>query len=245
MITSRQSLDQYYEFRRKLSWSSEPGRMAQEIPEELRELVLSRDKLQPKHCTPEVIEELYLEKLKAIQPRFVVDEYCAPVIKLISLWIAQSGEFEGQAPHYGLRKGIMLLGGIGAGKTLLMRSLADTFRIFDTKVCLLPTYVLTEKFSKFGVEAYSKVNYSSDDISPAHDYVVFDDLGAETIQSHYGQITNVMAEVMLRRYDNNVRTFGTSNLDQKTIRKFYGERVWSRMKSMFNFIELKGNDRRQ
>jgi hypothetical protein len=242
IIQDRETLDKIFEVRFKYNRNFEANMM--DVPEEIKAFVRSGEKVRPEHCTPGVIEELYIEKLKKRQPLFTQDENCAPVIKSIALWIARSGDFTGQSPHYGLNKGIMLLGGIGAGKTLLMSALADLYFIFDTKVKVLPTYVVTEKFSKFGVEAYDKVNYSSDEINPVYDHVIFDDLGAETIQSHYGQITNVMAEVMLRRYDNNVRTFGTSNLDQKTIRKFYGERVWSRMKSMFNFIELKGDDRR-
>lgn len=243
MIKDKDTLNQIYSLRN--SWHREYNANMLDASDEIKDFIKSNEKLTPKHCTPELIEELYIDRLRAREPKFTLDDNCAPVVKLIAQRIARSGDFEAQSAHYGLDKGIMLLGGIGTGKTLLMRSMADVLRIFEIRIHIVPTYELTEDYSRIGVEAYSKIYYNSNDIRVSTEIVIFDDLGAEAIQSHYGQITNVMAEIILRRYDNNVLTFGTSNLDQKTIRKFYGERVWSRMKSMFNFIELQGNDRRK
>lgn len=243
MIQDRDTLNQIYNLRN--SWNREYSANLQDASDEIKDFIKSNEKLTPRHCTPELIESLYIDRLRAREPKFTLDDNCTPVVKLIAKRIARSGDFEGQSPHYGLDKGIMLLGGIGVGKTLLMRSMADVLWMFEIRIHIVPTYELTEDYSRIGVDAYYKVYYNSTDIRVTTDLIIFDDFGAEATQSHYGQITNVMAEVMLRRYDNNVLTFGTSNLDQKSLRKFYGERVWSRMKSMFNFIELKGEDRRR
>jgi len=244
MITDKKLLYVYEAFRRKVGSSCNYKAHLAELPEELRTILTENSKLMPFHCDTSVIKEFYIEILKAIQPAYLLDEYTTPTVELISQRIAKSDEFERQSPYYGLDKGIMLLGGIGSGKTLLMEGLSKLYHFFEIEISLLPSYMITEEFARKGVEVYCSVNYKSDQIWTSADNMIIDDFGAETITKHYGQVTNVVAELMLRRYDNKVQTYGTSNLDQKSLRKFYGERVWSRMKEMFNFIELKGDDRR-
>jgi DNA replication protein DnaC len=185
--------------------------------------------------------------LEAIQPAFTLDEFSTPAVNLISCRVAKSDDFEKLSPTYDNDKGIMLLGPIGSGKTLLMQGLIEVARYFDpmSTFRILPTYALTEEFARNGVDVYSRFRVGSSEVNPSVDGLVLDDMGAEAIMNHYGQPTNVIAELILRRYDQRAQTFGTSNLDQKTLRRFYGERVWSRLKSMVNFIELKGHDRRK
>ena len=57
-----------------------------------------------------------------------------------------------------------------------------------------------------------------------------------------------MREIIQNIYDRQTPYFWyhlTMNLNQKQIATVYGERVLSRMKEMFNFFEIKGQDRRQ
>ena len=207
----------------------------------------SEGRLLPRQCSVDVIRQLYLERLEAIQPAFTLDEFSTPAVNLISCRVAKSDDFEKLSPTYDNDKGITLLGPIGSGKTLLMQGLIEVARYFDpmSTFRILPTYALTEEFARNGVDVYSRCRVGSSEVNPSVDGLVLDDMGAEAIMNHYGQPTNVIAELILRRYDQRAQTFGTSNLDQKTLRRFYGERVWSRMKSMFNFMEIKGNDRRK
>lgn len=246
MITDRNILNVYTEFRQRVNlWGDYKGNLA-ELPDELREILAETNHLLPLHCSASVIRELYIERLKTIQPRFVVDDYCSPVIELISQRIAKSGEFEAQSPTYGLDKGIILLGGIGSGKTLLMHGLIKLCHFFEIELHIIPTYKITEEYAKNGYQVFGSTFYNnSKHLSLTQDPLILDDMGAEAVSTHYGQVTNVVTELLLRRYDEAGLTFGTSNLDQKTLRQFYGERVWSRMRSMFNFIELKGDDRRK
>ena len=247
MIQSKEILDIYRKFWADYNRSyGTEGFNVSDLPEELRECLDKYHKLHPKSCTPAVIRELYVEYLKAIEPDFVADDRCSPTIDLICQRVARSADFNAQSHTYSLEKGIVLLGGIGSGKTLLMRGLVKLYGFFDYSLTMLPTYRLTEVFQKDGVKVYgSFLNSDLKDVRPTTDNLILDDMGAETVVSHFGQVTNVVAEVLLRRYDEAQITFGTSNLDQKSLRNYYGERVWSRMKSMFNFIELKGDDRRK
>jgi len=248
MITNRAQLDQYIAFRQSWNYRS----MVKSLPEELQKSLSADGRLLPRHCTATVVNELYVERLKIRQPAFNLDEFTTPTIEQISQCVVKCGDFDqrrvsfsGHSSPVALEKGVMILGGIGTGKTLLMQGLRDVYLFFEIIVKMVPTYELTASFAREGVNVYGTCSYDGSNFYPTSDSLILDDLGAESIQSHYGQVTNVIAELMLRRYDSHAMTFGTSNLDQKTIRKFYGERVWSRMKMMFHFIELKGNDRRQ
>lgn len=68
----------------------------------------------------------------------------------------------------------------------------------------------------------------------------FDDLGTEHSIKHFGNECNVMAEILLSRYDhfveNNTVTHLTTNLSASEIESYYGNRVRSRMRTMFNLI---------
>lgn len=248
MINDRTQLDQYIAFRQ--SWNRRSA--IESLPEELQTALSADGRLLPRHCTAKVVNELYVEKLKILQPAFNLDEFTTPTIEQISSCIVKSGNFDQRRMSFSefsspvaLEKGVMILGGIGTGKTLLMQGLIDVYQFFEIRVKMVPTYELTASFAREGVNVYGTCSYDGSSFYPTSDSLILDDLGAESIQSHYGQVTNVIAELILRRYDSHAMTFGTSNLDQKTLRKFYGERVWSRMKMMFHFVELKGNDRRQ
>ncbi|WP_114781863.1 P-loop NTPase family protein [Botryobacter ruber] len=68
----------------------------------------------------------------------------------------------------------------------------------------------------------------------------FDDLGAESSLRYYGNMCNVMGEVLLSRYDlfvsQGVKTHLTTNLTSSELEKTYGSRVRSRMREMFNLV---------
>jgi DNA replication protein DnaC len=70
----------------------------------------------------------------------------------------------------------------------------------------------------------------------------FDDLGAEQQIKHFGNDCNVMAEVLISRYEqfveNNSITHLTSNLSASEIEMLYGNRLRSRMRQMFNLISF-------
>jgi hypothetical protein len=75
----------------------------------------------------------------------------------------------------------------------------------------------------------------------------FDDLGEEAVKTIYGNKVNVMKEILQNQYERfgNTTIHLTTNLNGKDIEEQYGSRVKSRMREMFNWIELKGNDRRK
>lgn len=70
--------------------------------------------------------------------------------------------------------------------------------------------------------------------------ICFDDLGTENNLKYYGNECNVMAEILLSRYDifttKKIQTHITTNLSASEIETQYGNRVRSRMREMFNLI---------
>ena len=68
----------------------------------------------------------------------------------------------------------------------------------------------------------------------------FDDLGIENNIKYYGNECNVMAEILLSRYDlfigRGLITHITTNLSATEIEEAYGNRLRSRLREMVNLI---------
>ena len=68
----------------------------------------------------------------------------------------------------------------------------------------------------------------------------FDDLGTENNLKYFGNECNVMAEILLSRYDlfisKKLKTHITTNLSATEIETHYGNRVRSRLRELCNLI---------
>lgn len=148
--------------------------------------------------------------------------------------------------HYNFnpKKGMLLSGPIGCGKTsliTLIRSLLPTPQRFGIVSCREITF----NFIKDGYEVIQ--NYSANAYNPYHKphTTCFDDLGAESTLKYYGNQCNVMGEILLSRYDHFISsqmlTHATTNLSATELENYYGSRVRSRMREMFNLIAFDSN----
>lgn len=131
-----------------------------------------------------------------------------------------------------LDKGILLTGPIGCGKTSLMH-LIKYFMPADQGYVMKPAREVAFEFNSHGHEIIQR------HAKPRPTFC-FDDLGVEQTIKHYGNECNVMAEILLSRYDLfvscNVKTHATTNLNAEELEKLYGNRVRSRMREMFNLV---------
>lgn len=134
-----------------------------------------------------------------------------------------------------LNKGILLTGPVGCGKTTLMQ-LLPYIHPQTRPYGLFPTRNIVIEYNTNGSDTINK--YS------ALRTMCFDDLGAEPTGRYYGHDSNVMAEILVSRYDlsqgqsskQNKQTHLTSNLNAHEIEDRYGERVRSRLREMVNVI---------
>ena len=137
-----------------------------------------------------------------------------------------------------LQKGILLAGPIGSGKTSLMNLMKHLTPIehkFYVKTCREVGF----EFIQEGYQIIHKYSIGKLYHSEAKT-ICFDDLGIENNLKYFGNDCNVMAEILLSRYDiyinKNIKTHLTTNLSASEIETIYGNRVRSRLRSMCNLI---------
>ncbi|MDX2361582.1 MAG: ATPase [Crocinitomicaceae bacterium] len=159
---------------------------------------------------------------------------------LYKLLIYTVGDKEHCSKHgIDLNKGILLNGPVGCGKTTLM-NLLRYMQDPNTQYLIKSTRDIATEFNK---EGYSTINK----YGKAHKIYCFDDLGIENNMKHYGNECNTIGEILLHRYDllihEGIITHATTNLNAVELEKLYGNRVRSRLRSMFNLVAFeKGSE---
>lgn len=137
-----------------------------------------------------------------------------------------------------IKKGLLLSGPVGCGKTSLMkllRHLVPLRRPYE----MIPSRNVTFSFNHLGyktIEDYGNTKF-----------YCFDDLGVEPPGRFYGKDCNVMGEVLLSRHElflqtkQKIKTHATTNLNAEELEDRYGNRVRSRMRELFNLIAFDEN----
>ena len=175
-------------------------------------------------------QELYGSKFKIMEPDYPV------VYKLIAYFLKD----EATCHQYNidLTKGILFTGPIGSGKTALMnlmKYLANNESKYYIKACRDISF----EFIQDGYQTIHKYSIGKLYHSEAK-LICFDDLGVENNLKYFGNECNVMAEILLSRYDifvsKKILTHITTNLSASEIEAIYGNRVRSRLRAMFNLI---------
>lgn len=192
--------------------------------------------------------------------KFIVDQNNEAVFEMLCYYFSEDSQFEILAALSGvvnpsINKGILLAGNFGVGKTWLMRIMQKNQRqVYYMRHAKEIANDFAARGEKQKDQEDSLENKFKNPINDAslffHKYsgLCIDDLGTEDIKSHYGNKKNVVGDLIESRYtkgNTGVYLHGTTNLNAGELRGFYGERVTSRMREIFNFIELGGQDRRK
>jgi DNA replication protein DnaC len=137
-----------------------------------------------------------------------------------------------------LNKGILLSGPVGCGKTSLMNVMKH-LTPSNHKFFVKPCRDISFEFIQDGYEIIHK--YSKGKLYQSEPKTIcFDDLGTENNLKYFGNECNVMAEILLSRYElftsKKIQTHITTNLSATEIENQYGNRVRSRLREMINLI---------
>ena len=184
-------------------------------------------------------KKIYGEKFRVIEEDYLV------IFKLLVYFMKDKENADKLNIDH--KKGLLLTGPIGCGKTSLM----NLFRYLTAKY---PPYVIIScrKVSfQFIQEGYGVIqNYSDCSFKRGKPEVepityCFDDLGLENNLKYYGNDCNVMSEILLSRYDlfisHGMLTHITTNLNSTEIEKIYGNRVRSRLRESFNVFPFESD----
>ena len=152
-----------------------------------------------------------------------------------------------------LSKGILLVGSVGSGKSLIF----DIFKIYTSKVIhknSFQQYQVGDIIDNLNIKGkiyFEKFSYnrSSNNIPDPITCYIDDIASRNEIVNHYGSVYNSMQELLTIRYNifSKFRklTHISTNLYPNQLKEIYGIRVIDRMKEMFNVVELKGGSFRK
>lgn len=168
---------------------------------------------------------------------FIVDNENRNVIRELYNYVTGNENFKANTNHSesNLYKGILLLGGWGTGKTILIESVCEIINLLSRKrITFINAKKLKSITGKEEIDKYLK--------RP----MFIDDIGKEDKETRdYGDPVYPLIDLISQRYDFGAWTFGTSNFSFKTLGEMYGEFLQERIIEMFNIIELKGKSRRR
>jgi len=186
--------------------------------------------------TANMFRDIFMKTVKTQLSRksntaeFIIDEQNKEVLNQLYYWISKSQKFTGS-----YEKGILIIGNIGTGKTLIMSAFIDMCNLFT------PQRIEKHHARKL----FYKLTEEKEDIY-ANLPMFIDDLGKEPLEFvRYGYKQLPFVEFIDERYNSGSLTFATSNFKiDGFLKEYYGEAIADRLKEMFNIFELKGNSRR-
>lgn len=146
------------------------------------------------------------------------------------------------------RKGLWIWGDIGTGKSTMMQIInyfaaqvrpeeKIGYNLHPISFCIYirKATELCDEYQRAGVDGIYRYFFT--------ERLCIDDVGAENrLTGHYGTLSNVIGELISRRYDrrDRLQTFVTANISPDQIAEIYGERIYDRCGELFNFVRFSG-----
>jgi hypothetical protein len=205
-----------------------------EIKEKLKQLEeqekIEYEKLK-KECDAYYFFKVMAQTSRSYGKELIQNEFNKPLITAICYFLSEDPRFEELG--YSLKKGLLIRGISGIGKTYLVTCVKDNkFK----PISIYSMIDISDEVREYGgFQAKGKVVY-------------LDDVGSEETVNHYGSKINWFKEFLESYYLNSTdfsRLILSTNCNFDQIQEKYGFRVRSRMKEMFNIIDVKGKDLRK
>ena len=195
------------------------------------------NKIKSNYNYPEIINWLQAKGTELYGNHFKILQTDYPIVNKLIAYFLKDQQTCNQL-NINLEKGILLTGPIGCGKTTLM-TLMKHLAPADNKFIVKPCRDISFEFIHDGYQIIHKYSIGKLYQSEPRTYC-FDDLGTENNLKYFGNECNVMAEILLSRYDlfisKKLKTHITTNLSANEIEKQYGNRVRSRLRELCNLI---------
>ena len=156
------------------------------------------NKIKSHYNYPEVINWLQAKGIEHYGNHFKIAETDYPIVYKLIAYFLKDQPICNQL-NIDLEKGILLTGPIGCGKTTLM-NLMKHLAPADNKFSVKPCRDISFEFIQDGYQIIHKYSNGKLYHSEPRTYC-FDDLGTENNLKYYGNECNVMAEILLSRYD--------------------------------------------
>lgn len=140
----------------------------------------------------------------------------------------------------GVKRGFILCGDCGNGKTTMMHAVADATELLQDDYGAFtqyePGYGTYKDDVYFTFADAMDCAYAERDgvfATAAKPILVIEDMGQEPLEvQSYGNIYNPVIDILEKRYERSLPTFITTNLDPQQLGKRYGKRIQDRLREM-------------
>lgn len=172
------------------------------------------------------IARLYKEEVEKTGRAFIHDEYVDALIRQFDQWI--DSEYAS----------CLITGGIGIGKTALMKAVMRLFDALRVPITIPPLrcrsiayYDATELCGRY--VSSEEVRYEVNNCK----VLFIDDAGYEADQYlWYGNVMSPIHDILLYRYSSRLPTIVATNLDLNGFAKKYGKRISDRVNELYAII---------
>lgn len=183
-----------------------------------------------------LMRECYISQVRNRRGKEACDNAATQAIEEIANFLTSPA-----APY-----SLLLYGNPGTGKTTLLNSVYRViYTLYETERETNIKFQCAVKAQDLGrLAKEEKGRY--EDLKKCRILFV-DDLGfygeAESVND-FGTKIRPTEDILAYRYDRNLTTYATSNLNDAEIKQRYGERIYSRMREQFRMMPICGQDMR-